>query len=311
MTKRVGSALPHLATMSLLLLALSLPVLAAGKGEQESPKITVKGSDTMLVLNSEWTARYHRDHEEIDFEISGGGSGVGIEELLEGRADLAASSRRLHEDEIARFKKVFGRPPLEIPVAMDGIAFYVHNSNHVAHLSIEELRSIMSGRIRNWSKVGGPDRPIVVFDRDLESGTREMVSELVLSGSNITTKARRVATTGTLVEAVSRTPGAIGYGGIAYARGAYVVKIVDPEGKKAVFPSVESVSQGEYPLARRLYFYVNPRAWTPAVQRFVKWVLSDEAQEITLFVGYFPLDHKSREQAISDKEAAKTGKPSK
>lgn len=292
-----------------LLLAATPPLAAAQQGVEAPPKVKIKGSDTMLVLNSEWAARYERDHEEIDFEISGGGSGIGIEELLAGRADLAAASRRLHDDEIARFKKVYGSLPLEIPVAMDGIAFYVHNSNHVAHLSIEELRGILSGRIRNWSKVGGPDRPVIVFDRDLESGTREMVTELVLGGTEITAAARRVATTGTLVEAVSRTPGAIGYGGIAYARGAYVVKIVDPEGKKAIFPSVQTVSEGSYPLARRLYFYVNPRSWTPAVQRFVRWVLSEEAQEITLFVGYFPLDHRSREAALGGQDAAKKTNP--
>lgn len=273
------------------LLGLSI---VAGSAIVPAAELTIRGSDTMLVLNQELAGAFRRTNPGTTIEVIGGGSGLGIKALLEGKVELAACSRPLKPAEIEAFVERYGSLPLEIPIAMDGVAIYVHNHNPLTYISRAQLKAVLTGEIRNWSALGGPDRAIVFYNRNSDSGTYEFVREHVLEGEAYDPKAITVTTTATVTSAVARTPGGVGYGGVAYADGAHILRVRASDDAEPVFPTLESVSTGEYPLSRPLYFYVNPRAWTDAVERFLLFVLGDDGQGVVDFVGFFPISYDRR-----------------
>lgn len=256
--------------------------------------VTVKGSDTLLILNQEWADAFTRANPGIKIEVQGGGSGRGISALLEGSVDLAASSRPLKQDEIDAFVERFGSLPLEVSVAMDGVGIYVHGDNQVTYLSIDQLEKIFKGEITNWKQVGGADRAIVVYTRNKQSGTYEFMREHVLKNGQYSPRAVTVATTPALIAAVGRTPSAVGYGGIAYGEGARVIRVRSDQNAQAIWPTQESIVDGTYPLSRPLFLYVNPARWSAAVEKFLQFAIGPEGQKIVSFVGYYPIPDSRR-----------------
>jgi phosphate transport system substrate-binding protein len=269
------------------LLALSFPVKARDK-------ITIHGSDTMLILNNELAAEYSGREPSVKFKVLGGGSGRGIAALMEGKTDIAAASRAMKEKEIAAFEKRTGRRPQEIVVALDGIGVYVHNNNPVSKLTLSELARILTGEIRNWREVGGLNRRIDIYNRDKYSGTRAFMQKHVLQGKSFSSLAREVSTTAMLTSCVSRNQSAISYGGIAYSQGAHIIRLAKGPGEVGVWPSQENVSTGKYPLSRPLFFYVNPDSLDEEMRTFLDWVRSPAGQRVVSFVGYYPIHaHKT------------------
>ena len=257
--------------------------------------IILHGSDTMLILNREWAAAYAERSPSLKINVVGGGSGRGIDALIGDEADIAAASRPIKESELEAFRKTHDAPPREYVVAIDGIGVYVHSNNPVSSLTVDQLRDILSGRITNWSEVGGRNRRIDVYNRDRFSGTRAFVQDHVLGDRSFTPYAQEVATTSMMTAAISRNQSAIGYGGIAYCQGAHIIRLAPRAGQPSVWPSKENVSAGRYPLSRPLYFYVNPAVIDDDLQAFVDWVVSPAGQRIVTFVGYYPIPKESRD----------------
>jgi phosphate transport system substrate-binding protein len=263
------------------LLVFSFPAIARDR-------ITIHGSDTMLILNNELAAEYAGKKPTLKFKVLGGGSGRGIAALMEGRTDIAAASRAMKEKEIEAFEKRTGKRPQEIIVALDGIGIYVHNNNPVSSLTLSQLALILTGEIRNWREVSGMNRRIDVYNRDKYSGTRAFMQKHVLKGKPFSNLAREVSTTSMLTSCVSRNQGAISYGGIAYSQGAHIIRLAVQQGEVGVWPSRENVTTRKYPLSRPLYFYVNPDSVDEDLQVFLDWVRSPEGQRVVSFVGYYP-----------------------
>jgi phosphate transport system substrate-binding protein len=176
---------------------------------------------------------------------------------------------------------------LEIPVARDGLAVYVHDSNAVSQLTIEQLRAIYQGDVTNWKAVGGADAPIVLYSRENSSGTYVFFKDHVLKGEDFAAGAQTLPGTAAVVNAVSREKKGIGYGGAAYARGVKEVGIVGQDGQ-AWAPSAENVKSGKYPLSRPLFMYTRGKPSGEA-RDFMDFCLSDEGQAIVTQVGYFPV----------------------
>ena len=257
-------------------------------------RIHIKGSDTMVFLNQEWAAAYQRAYPgAARIEVTGGGSNRGIEALLDGSTDIAASSRPLHSEELNRFEEQFGARPVQVPVALDGMGIYVHSSNQLTRLTFEQVRGIFTGEITNWRDVGGPNRPIHVFSRDRFSGTYTYFKERVLQGRDYGAQTRFISTTNTLISLLSRDRWGIGYGGIAYAQGTHVIRLAEEDLDGGAFPTIENVASGKYPLSRPLYFYVAPDVWK-RVKPFVDWVRGDTGQDVVKLVGYYPLGSEAR-----------------
>jgi phosphate transport system substrate-binding protein len=184
-----------------------------------------------------------------------------------------------------------GNDVTEIPVALDGIAIYVPQASPIESLTLAQLKSIYTGTINNWRDVGGKDQRIVAYSRENNSGTYVFFKEHVLNNEDFAREVQTLPGTAAIVNAVSKDPASIGYGGIAYASGIRPLAIRRDESSSGVKPSMETVDSGEYPLSRQLFFYT-VGAPTGGVKAFVDWVLSPEGQKICEKVGYYPLVQK-------------------
>lgn len=272
-------------TKMLALLAL-LHLVAFPAADKKT--VTIKGSDTMVILVQRWSELYSRSDNNVQFQVTGGGSGTGISALLNGTTDICASSRPIKSSEVAQLKAKYNSKGVEIAVARDGISVYVHKDNPVTKLSVEQLRRIFLGDITNWKQLGGPDAPIVLYSRENNSGTYEFFKEHVLEKKDFAARAQHMVGTGALVNAVRKDINGIGYGGIAYAEGVKSVALSEKTSGPYVQPTEENVLKGTYPLSRFLFFYLRERP-TGNIKKFVDWVLSKDGQKIIGEVGYIPV----------------------
>ena len=251
--------------------------------------ITVKGSDTMVVLGQKWAETYMGAHSETKIQVTGGGSGTGFAALQNQTADLANASRKIKAAEIEACVKVFnGKRPIEYKVALDGLSVYVHTDNPLKSLTLEQLEGIFTGKTKNWKEVGGPDAAINVFSRENSSGTYEFFKEHVLKGKDFVSSAQTLQGTAQVLQAVAQNKSGIGYGGAGYGQGAKHLAI-SQSGGDPVEPTEENVASGKYPIWRYLYIYVNPALDKDEVHAYLEWIRSDAGQTVVKKEAYFPL----------------------
>jgi phosphate transport system substrate-binding protein len=249
--------------------------------------VTVKGSDTMVILAQRWAENYMKKNAGKKIQVTGGGSGTGISALINGTTDIANSSRPIKSDEVAKVRDRFNVLPAETAVAKDGVALYVNEANGVTQLTVDQLKSIYQGDVTNWKAVGGADAPIVLYSRENSSGTYVFFKDNVLKGEDYAASAQTLPGTAAVVNAVSKEKNGIGYGGAAYAKGVKEVKVVGKDGQ-GYLPSAENVKSGKYPLSRPLFVYTRGKA-TGEAKDFIDYCLSAEGQAIVTQVGYFPV----------------------
>ena len=261
--------------------------------------ITVKGSDTLVILAQKWAEVYMGQHADVKIQVSGGGSGIGFAALQSQTTDLCDASRKAKAAEIANCIKAFGARPTEYKVALDGLSVYVNVENPVKELSLNQLKDIFTGKMKNWKEVGGPDASITVYSRENSSGTYEFFKKHALKGQDFTASAQTMPGTAAIVQAIEKDKAGIGYGGAAYSGGAKHLGIKKDEASPAVQPTEENVVSGNYPLWRYLYVYLNPDLDKGEVAAYLKWIRSDEGQKVissitTGDVGYYPLPKNLR-----------------
>src|SRR6188768_923616 len=128
----------------LLLLALA-PISSAVAG-----MVTMKGSDTMVILGQRWAEEYMKKHPETVIQVTGGGSGTGISALINGTTDICQSSRSMKPAEKEKLRDRYNNPGIETPVARDGLAVYLNSTNPISELSLDQLKGIYTGRTTNW-----------------------------------------------------------------------------------------------------------------------------------------------------------------
>jgi phosphate transport system substrate-binding protein len=278
---------------SILFAGLGMVIAGCGgadTGAQRRP-VTVKGSDTMVILAQSWAENYMNENQGSAIQVTGGGSGVGIAALINGGTDICEASRPMKTVEKELVRKRHGKDVEEIPVALDGVAVYISESNSVQSLTEAQLKGIYTGKITNWHETGGADARIVPYGRDNSSGTYQFFKEHVLNNEDFAREIQTLPGTGAIVNAVSKDPASIGYGGIAYASGIRVVPVRRDENSEPVTPSLATVKSGEYPLSRNLFFYT---VGAPAgdVKAFIDWVLGPEGQKLCETVGYYPILQK-------------------
>jgi phosphate transport system substrate-binding protein len=269
---------------SILALAAALAVAPA---VASAGTVTVKGSDTMVILAQRWAEAYMKKNPGTKVQVTGGGSGTGIAALQNGTTDIADASRAMKDSERATIRDRFNVLPTETAVAKDGVAFYVNDSNPVQQLTVDQLKKIYVGDAERWKDVGGKDAPIVLYSRENSSGTYVFVKEVVLGNEDYAPRAQTLPGTAAVVNAVAKEPNGIGYGGAAYAKGVKEVKVVGKDGQ-AYAPRKEDVMSGRYPLSRPLFMYTRGKPQGEA-KAFIDFCLSPEGQAIVDQVGYFPV----------------------
>jgi phosphate transport system substrate-binding protein len=250
--------------------------------------VTIKGSDTMVILGQRWAEVYMSKNPGITIQVTGGGSGTGIAALINGTCDVAESSRPMKDAEKAQAKQKRGKDVIEIPVALDGLAVYVHERNPITELTIEQIRGIYTGVVKNWKEVGGRDERIILYSRENNSGTYVYFKEHVLENADFFPTAQTLPGTAAVINAVARDARGIGYGGIAYGKGIKHLRVKKDANSPGVDPSMENVVSGSYPISRYLYWYTAGQP-TGDLKKLVDWVMTKDGQSVVENVGYYPL----------------------
>ncbi|MFA6570690.1 MAG: phosphate ABC transporter substrate-binding protein [Bacteroidota bacterium] len=245
-------------------------------------KITVKGSDTMVILAQRWAERYMSKNGNISIQVTGGGSGTGITALINGTTDICNASRPMKQSEIKKLKERFGTLGVEIPCAKDGLTVYLNQSNSVNNLSMQQLKDIYTGKITNWNQVGGKNAKIMLYSRENNSGTYVYFKDNVLKGADYSPSCQNLPGTAAVVNAVAKDVNGIGYGGAAYAKGIKHSKV------NGIEPTKENIKNGSYPISRYLYMYLRNKP-TGAMKKYIDWILGSEGQAIVNEIGYFPV----------------------
>jgi phosphate transport system substrate-binding protein len=297
-----------LKSLSLVILAGALLQTGCGKNDSGSSgdgnktqKTVIQniGSDTMVNLAQAWSEEYDKTEPAVSVEVSGGGSGIGVAALLNKTADIANCSRRMEPEEIEKAKKV-GEDPKEFLVGFDALSIYVHKSNPLNEISMEELGEIYkeNGKITKWSELGvkipeGQDDKIIRVSRQNNSGTYAYFREAVVGKKNdFRSGSLDMNGSKDVVELVSRTPGAIGYSGMGYATpNVKMVKVSKNKGEPAVAPSIATTLDRTYPIARPMFMYT-PGEPAPHIKKYIEWVMSEPGQKIVEATGYVPLPKK-------------------
>ncbi|MCC7430641.1 phosphate ABC transporter substrate-binding protein, partial [bacterium] len=250
-------------------------------------QLTIKGSDTVLPLSQKLAEVYLKKHPDKVVSVVGGGSGVGISSLIDGLTDIAQSSRDIKKKEIKDAKKK-GITPVETVIARDALAVITNPKNPVSQLTLKQIEGIFTGKITNWKELGGKDLQIVAYSRESSSGTYVFFRETAMSDIEYSNKVLLMPATGTIVQSVSQTEGAIGYVGHAYLTdGVKALKIGDGKGN-FIEPTTANAITGIYPITRGLFYYTNgnPKG---LVKDFVDFALSAEGQKIVDEVGYIKI----------------------
>ncbi|MBU4268551.1 MAG: phosphate ABC transporter substrate-binding protein [Acidobacteria bacterium] len=264
---------------------LLIIALAAGfLGAAEANKIVVDGSTTVGPIAKAFAEYYMKLNPGVNITVSESGSGNGAKSLVNQSCQVATMSRllKLNEFEAAVHSEIL---PVVHVVALDGIAMIVHPGNPISKLTLNQVKDIYLGKVKNWNQLGGPNVPIVIISRDTNSGTYETFEGKVMKGDKIAKNCEYVGSNGAIRQRVQSTPAAIGYVGIGFIDST--VKALPIDG---IMPSLETVKNGSYPIARPLYMVTNdyPKMGSH-LYRFVTLYLSKKGQAIIEEIGFIPV----------------------
>lgn len=226
--------------------------------------------------------------DTLNVEIQTRGSSTGFASLIDNKADIAIASRPIkpsEKDKLAHFGDIASSRN-EIVVGVDGVAVIVHPNNPLSAMNVKDLRRIVSGKVNNWSDLGGTAHPIKLFSRDSHSGTYDTFKSLVLGrGTTMSATQRVLASHDAMIEAVMSDEGAIGFVSLVATGGAKVLAISD--GTKAAFmPNDLTIATEDYPLSRRLYMYSPNQNSDPMIQGFNQFIKSKKGQSIVEKTGF-------------------------
>lgn len=269
---------------------LAANTACAAKGSS----LQIKGSDTMVNLVQAWAEEFMAKNPSTFIAVTGGGSGTGLAALISGTCDLAMSSREIKEKEreLARQK---GIEPLEFKVALDGLAVVVNQKNPVSQLTLGELAGIFTGRITNWKEVGGEDAKIVVLSREVNSGTHVYFKEHILrkgdtgSKEEFSPEALLLPSSQAIADEVLQNTAAIGYYGMGYiGRDHKALSIAKDKNSTYIYPTIENVVSGAYPISRPLFIYTNHEPKSD-IKQFMDYILSGEGQAVVSQQDFVPI----------------------
>lgn len=253
--------------------------ILAGCSKNGAGTISMSGSTSMEKFANALCESFREKYPDVNITVEFTGSSAGVESVLSGKCDVGNSSRNLKEEE-----KSGGA--VENIVAIDGIAIAVDAKNTVSDLTKEQLTGIYTGKIKNWSEVGGENMPIVVVGREAGSGTRGAFEE-ILKVEDACVYANELDSTGAVMAKVASTPGAIGYVSLdAVDESIIAVKLDGAE------PTAENIKAGTYFLSRPFVMATKGEisAQNELVQELFRYIYSEDGQNLAASVGLIPVN---------------------
>lgn len=279
----------------ILALVSAMMMTSAPAGFAAGNTVIIKGSDTQVNVVQRLAEVFMEQYPGKKVSVTGGGSGTGVAALINGKCDIANSSRSMKDKEISQAMDR-GISPKRILIGMDGLSVIVNESNPVDELTSAQIAKIYKGEITNWSQVGGPNQEITLYGRQPNSGTYVFFRDYIKG--DYSSRMKEMNGTAQIVEAVKQDPGGIGYVGVGYlkeATGVNIVNVAPREGAEYSSPlDYEKVKTGEYPISRPLNQYVNGDISGDA-RDFILFELSSEGQKIMEEEGFYriPEDYKT------------------
>lgn len=249
---------------------------ACGAGNSGTKTVSTDGSTSMEQVIGFLSEAYMQQHNDVKVTYNPTGSGSGIQAVQEGRCDIGLSSRNLKDEEKNALDETI--------VAIDGIAIILNNENSLSDLTVEEIADIYTGEISNWNELGGTDSPIVCIGREAASGTRDGF-ESITGTADKCRYSQELTSTGNVMQAVASNPNAIGYASLASVNDT--VKVISVDG---VFPSEETILNGEYKIQRN-FVLVTPKdkKLSETAQDFFDFCLSSDADQYITKAGAVPV----------------------
>jgi len=249
--------------------------------QQIAGKLRVAGSTTVFPVAQAAADAYMEKNGNADIQVSGGGSGVGVQAIGEGTTDIGMSSREITDAEKAKYPDL-----VPIGVATDAVVIIINPSNPVTSLTLDQIRGIFNGTYQGWDAVGGSLTYPVVIGRDSASGTRVYFSEAVMRNEKYRSDMREMNSNGAVKQTVAQTPGAIGYVGLGFIDSSVKAIKVYSNGQP-VAPTIATALAHQYPISRPLYMITNGQ---PAglTKDYIDFILSPDGQKIVQDQGFVP-----------------------
>ena len=250
--------------------------------------ISTSGSTTVLPIVQKAADQYMTLHPEANIQISGGGSGVGIQAIGAKTVDIGMTSREVTKDEMAKYPGF-----VVTTVAQDGIAVIVNPKNTIPYITLDQVKDIYLGKITKWTEITGASVPgtnnqIVIVGRDSASGTRTYFDETVLSKATPTQNMLEKNSNGAVLQTVAQTPGSIGYVSIGFVSKDVKALPIWYNTQTIIAPSISTVKDKTYPVSRDLYVITNGQP-SGLAGDFIKYILSADGQKIVADEGYVTL----------------------
>jgi phosphate transport system substrate-binding protein len=267
-------------------------------GEHLAPALITAYLKTIGVSEMRWIKshsgldrqlQYIHNNQAYEIELQAHGSSTAFTDLANGAADLAISSRKIKDDEVALLKAQYGNLGLagsEVIISLDGVAIIINKKNPLNSLTLLQLANVFSGEINNWKQLGGEDLRINVYARDINSGTWDSFKSLVFNEGErtLSPNASRYQSSSKLSDLIAQDHAGIGFIGLPYVNNSKAVSIAASITSPAIYPTQFTVSTEDYPLSRRLYLYV-PVSSSEFIKSFTHFVTSGAGQKIVEQVG--------------------------
>jgi phosphate transport system substrate-binding protein len=258
----------------------------AASGQKQT--ITISGSTTVLPIVQKAADQYMAAHPNADIQVSGGGSGVGIQAIGAKTVDIGMTSRDVTSDEMKKYPSF-----VVTTVAQDGIAVIVNPANTLQYITLDQVLKIYTGKLTKWSEITGADVPgtnnqIVIVGRDSASGTRTYFDQTVLLNAVPINKMLEKNSNGAVAQTVQQTPGAVGYVSIGFLSPEVKALPIWYNANKIIAPTVVTVKDKTYPVSRNLYVITNGKP-TGLAGDFINYILSPDGQKIVASEGYVTL----------------------
>lgn len=242
-----------------------------------SGTLTIAGSTSVQPFSEVLAEAFQAKNAGVQVNVQGGGSSQGVEAAISGAANIGSVSRDVTPEEKAKANLVV------TPIAVDGVAIVVNPANKITALTMEDVKNIYLGNIKNWKELGGNDAAITVVSREDGSGTRDAFSSIVMNKEDIVKNAIIQNSTGAVRTTVAGDENAIGY--ISLSKVNKDVKSLDIDG---VIASEANIKAGTYKL-QRPFIYITKGAPQGLAKTFIDFVLSDEGQNIIVKEGAFKI----------------------
>lgn len=277
----------------LILIVLGLTTVSAHAAQSKN-FIQIKGSDTMVNLGQAWAEAFNAKYPDVNIAVTGGGSGTGIAALINGTCDVCETSRAIEPKEM-KMAEAKGITPNQEIVGLDGIAVVVNPKNPVKNLTMDQLRDIFMGNVKNWNELGGENKTIVILSREVNSGTHMFFKEHVLrrgaakGPEEFSPGALLMPSSQAIADEVGQNENAIGYYGMGYISPAQkVIAVAKDPASPFIEPTIENVRSKAYPISRPLYLYTNGKP-EGVVKDFIDFVYSPEGQRLVKETDFVPI----------------------